>query len=198
MKRNPSLTGFLLALFFAWMPLAKADLVFTIQEVGSDVVATGSGDLDTTGLSLLGTNSSDPFTQPSIAALVVGSIGNGDFYDAAADFVGPSDFGTGLLLVNANSGSGDPMGISVGGGNLVLVVRESYGSGDPLSGTATWLGTSVASLGMTQGTYLWTLDANGATVTINVVPEPTTTALLVSTTAALGFVAYRRRARVSR
>ena len=56
-----------------------------------------------------------------------------------------------------------------------------YVSGAPLaSASATFSGATLASLGLTQGTYAYNWGSGGSadSLTVNIVPEPTTGALL--------------------
>lgn len=70
----------------------------------------------------------------------------------------------------------------------------SYVSGSVLSGVATYANSTLASLRLTQGSYLFNL-INGDTITVNVgaVPEPATWALMTLGMAAVGFAMRRRR-----
>ena len=67
-----------------------------------------------------------------------------------------------------------------------------YGySGGPLSGTMTFWGETFSSLGMDPGTYTWTLPNDSVTLTI--IPEPTTFTLLGLGSLALVMGRRRRR-----
>jgi hypothetical protein len=67
-------------------------------------------------------------------------------------FVNGPAFGTGDID-NANSGSGDLVGALFG---YYIIVPNGYVSNSPLSDTATYDNATLASLGLTPGTYVWT------------------------------------------
>jgi hypothetical protein len=76
-----------------------------------------------------------------------------------------------------------------------LLVSDGYFSGSPLSGTATWAGTTIASMQLTLGTYLWTWGAGATadsfTLNIGVVPEPSSS--IITGCALTGRALCRRR-----
>jgi hypothetical protein len=164
---------------------AEAGYVVTLQEVGSDVVATGSGSLNLAGLSFNGNgeDSARIFGAPALVVVGPVSFTNEDGY---ADFSGPTSFGTGGNI-NADSGSGNIVGISgLGGGSGNLGVPGGYVSDTDLgTSTATWLGEDFTSLGVIPGTYVWTWGPGpnqNFTVVIGpaAIPEPASAALLGS------------------
>jgi hypothetical protein len=179
---------------------ARAGVIINVDEVGNDVVATGSGSIDLTGLTFAGTFSgSATGTQPNIANITVGPNGSisADGYLGAT---GPTSFGTGGGVASS-FGSGDLLGVqgNVGG----IFVPVGYHSGDPLSATDTYSGQTFASLGLTPGTYKYTwgtgVHADFLTVQIGpavaAVPEPSTLAgAAVGIALALGWAWRRRRA----
>ena len=67
-------------------------------------------------------------------------------------FTGPTNFGRGGFFV-ADTGSGDPFGIGGEDGNIW--VPAGYVSGDPLTNSMTFNNATLASLGVRQGTYIW-------------------------------------------
>ena len=156
---------------------ARADLTITFTEVGPDVVATATGSLDLTGLTYAGPSYTFGVVAPFVSSAGVGPVASSlaDIYTGAIS--GPSSFGTGGAAL-ASSGTGDrvflyPLGSQVG-------VTTGYVSGGSLSGSSTFANQSFASLGLTAGTYVYTLPSNKITVQVGpaAVPEPATTALL--------------------
>src|SRR5205823_11000741 len=134
--------------------LAQAYSV-TLEQVGSDVVATGSGPLDLTGLTLVVTYASLPAQIfPVLGQIVTGSGGATDGYQGSIS--GPTSFG-GVFFTFASSGSGDSVGIFRD--TSTLLVPSGYVSGTALSDSATYSNATFASLGVTPGTYEWTWGA---------------------------------------
>ena len=153
-------------------------LFFTIQEVGPDVVLSGTGTANLSSLNLEGTFFS-PFgsvIRPSSGRFSVGSGGNYSTYSGST--FNPVPFGSGFLPINADISTGNNFGIG-GFGNLV--VPQGY-VGGALNGTGTFTGTTLATLGVTVpgGPYLVQWGASGASETITLevistVPTPTPT-----------------------
>ncbi len=157
-------------------PTAWADYIVTLSQVGSNVVATGSGTINLTDLSFFGTGGADAGILPSDGEIVTGPT-SGSTVDVYTGFTGPTNFGSGGITV-ASSGSGDTVGITSSGG--LLGVPLGYVSGNPLSDTSTYDNQTLASLGVTPGTYTWTWGsgANADSFTLTVAPEPSTLLLL--------------------
>jgi hypothetical protein len=165
---------------------AHASYVITIERVGSDVVATGSGSLDTTDLALYVHGDQDPAALVADQGLIIvgpAAYTSDDYYTG---FSGPGTFGSGDTGDEyAQSGGGNLVGI-VSVAN-VLVVPENYVSGGALgTSTATWDNTTLAGLGVTDGTYVFSwgsgVDADSLTVYAGPTstPEPASLALLLS------------------
>lgn len=192
MTHYQNLAVSLIAFFLACAATANAGIVFTIQESGADVVASVSGTLDLTGLSSF-PGAQSARVQPSIAGLVVGVSASPDNY--LASFTGDlPTFGSGGQTL-ASSSSGNLTGVeytTFPAAALVLSLPGGYVSNDPLSGSATWLATDLATLGIDPGTYAWTLTANGDSITVNVVPEPKILATVMPLGLACVYVGYRR------
>jgi hypothetical protein len=132
---------------------ARADYIVTLQQVGSDVVATGSGAIDLTGLTFDFTSGTVAGILPIIGLINVGptSFPSTDHYSGT--ITGPPSFGLGKAPENAFNGSGDLVGIF--GLGSTLTVPQGYVSGSPLSDSATYAGT-FGFIGLTPGTYKWT------------------------------------------
>ncbi len=173
-------------------PSAEAGYIVDLTQQGSDVVATGSGAIDLTGLSSIGLSASgvgllNPNGGGSIA------VGSGVEDQYVGVLTGPANFGSGGLTV-ANSNTGDPVDIS----SPFLGVPTGYVSDSPLSDTSTYLSQTFSSLGATPGTYKWTwgtgANQNFTLVIGNAVPEPSTWAMMALGFAGLSFAGYRRAA----
>ena len=133
---------------------AQAFMV-TLEQVGSNVVATGSGAINLTGLTFLGSISSGNFSalNPAFGSISTGPSGSQNL-DEYSGFTGPASFGPSGFGSFADSGSGDPVAIL--GRTGFLLVPQGYVSGAALSDTMTFNSRSFASMGVTPGTYVWT------------------------------------------
>jgi hypothetical protein len=174
----------------------------TLQQVGSNVVATGSGPINLTGLTFAqsGQVIGGAFIQPIAARIQTGPTGlvNFDLYRGLV--TGPTSFGSGLAA-SASSGSGDFVGIQVFnfdgvGPNGILFVPQGYVSGAALSDSMTFNNATFASLGVIPGTYVWTwgtgLPNQNFTLHIGSVPDGGSTVSLLGF-ALLGLAAFRRK-----
>ena len=124
----------------------------TLQQMGANVVANGSGAINLTGLSFLASGTQGgAILQPPIGAIVTGTTdsANVTFFSG---FSGPTSFGSGNGDI-ASSGSGDRVGIVGLFGQLS--VPDGYVSGAALLSSATWNNATFASLGVIPGTYVW-------------------------------------------
>jgi PEP-CTERM motif len=130
---------------------AQAGYVVDLTQQGSDVVATGRGAIDLTGLSFFQSLAQAPQLTPVFGIILTGGGPGRDGYIGGA---GPANFGTGLSTP-PNSTSGDAVGIG-GAGGVFVSVPTGYVSDSPLSSSATWDNGTFSSLGATPGTYEWT------------------------------------------
>jgi hypothetical protein len=130
---------------------AHANYIVTLQEVGANVVASGSGAIDLTGLGggSAGGSDSSSLMNPSAGAIFMGPSADVHNYGG---FNGPLNFGSGSFTT-ASSFSGDHIGI-IASQNL-LNLPFHYVSETVLSNTATYNNATFASIGVTPGTYVW-------------------------------------------
>jgi VPDSG-CTERM motif len=163
---------------------AQANYIVTLQQVGPNVVATGSGTIDVNSLVFLGSLNQIPAgMRPSNGSISTGTTANVDIYFPND---GPLSFGSGVTTF-ASSSSGD----IVGAGDGLLLVPEGYISGNPLTDRSTYNNATFASLGVTPGTYVW---SGGFTLIIGgtAVPDGGSTVSLLGC-ALLGLAALRRK-----
>ena len=133
---------------------AQAGYIVTFKQVAPDVVATGSGPIDLTGLTGAFNAVISPFIGANPPNVSMGPVSaQAPAYAGSMPFSGPSTFGSGLGVF-ANFGSGDPVQIIPP--FAVVVVPVGYVSGTPLSDSATYSSQTFATLGVTPGTYEWT------------------------------------------
>jgi VPDSG-CTERM motif len=179
---------------------AKANYIVTLQQVGSDVVATGSGAIDLTGLTFRFPAALSPLiipSSPSPGIITGASSGNGAEWMGTIS--GPANFGSGGLKA-ADSGVGQLAGVSTSPSLNVVFVPLGYANDTLLSDSATYSNTTFSMLGVDTGTYEWmwgtgtdqnfTLQILGPTN----VPDAGSTLSLLGF-ASLGLVALRRKLR---
>ncbi len=172
---------------------ADAKVVIDIFQEGGNVVATGSGTIDLTDLneSPAGPANGPPELDAADGFARVGA------YSTIIGFTGvsgPASFGPGGQFI-ASTGSGDAFGVLGGVGGGSLQTYYGYTSKSPLSGSSTYDGQTLASLGLTPGRYVYTwgsgADADRLTVNIGGVPEPATWAMMMVGFVGLGLAGYR-------
>lgn len=163
---------------------ADAAMIISIEEQGSDVVASYSGSIDLTGIgfNIIGSGNVNR---------IVASGGQVNFQNGATnkasltDFsknpwtVAPSAFGTGGLF-NADTVSvaaGNAFGFQANG----FFIESSYVSGTTISGSMTFENQTLASMGINEGTGIMNATfSSGDTLTVNAisaVPEPSSSLL---------------------
>jgi len=158
-------------------PPAQAAFTVTLTQEGPNVVAAGSGTINTTDLRFMDAGSALATVSPFFAHIDAGP--NSALVAVYSDFSGPTNFGNGPTTFE-NTGSGDFVGIN--GFLHVLSVPFNYLSGSSLRGTSTYYNVSFSSLGIMLGTYVWTWGsgANADSFTVKTsVPEPATLGLMV-------------------
>jgi hypothetical protein len=179
------------------VPAARAAYVININEVGPDVIGTGSGSIDIKDLTYVTSAELNGSIAPSLARVL---IGNTAFVNAYVSISGPSSFGSEFGLGAETSEDSGPI-VGITSGNELFVEEGNYAgyiSAESLgTSTATWSNSSFSSLGLTPGSYVYTWgtgpDADSFTVNIGPTPEPTSLSLFALTSLAL----LRRRQRAS-
>ena len=198
---------------------APAAIVLTLQEVGTDVVlSTPGGSINQSLLVTPGTGYSRAISGllaslPSAPAafLVVGSVPAATSpalsytkYNFITAISGPTSIGTrDVILDPATSSNGALFGFILDPGSASeLYLPDGANLGALGQGDSTFANTNLATLGITAGTYVWTIGTNPTTdtITLNVIggaSVPESASLLVPAMAisALGLVQLRRRSR---
>jgi hypothetical protein len=174
----------------AGQPAQAGSYVLMLQQVGSNVVATGSGAIDLTGLSGPTFGVAIDALIPNPAQIVTGPTGVVFADSYVGSITGPTNFGSGAGGGAPNSGSGNTVGFNsfiMGSTNRSVFVPHGYVSDSPLSSSATWNGRTFGSLGVTPGTYVWTWGTSAdQSFTLEIgtaVPEPDAGLLFLVATA---------------
>jgi len=166
-----------LAIVIGWLLSvrpAEAGYTVTLQEVGPDVVATGSGAINLTGLTFDTSAFVNSEMRPSPATILTGPPTSSSV-DVYTEPGGPTSFGSSGFFTLASSGSGDMVGIATGEElhPVSLIVPTGYVSGTFLSDSATYSGKTFATLGVTPGTYVWTWGTGAnQNFTLEIPPTP--------------------------
>jgi hypothetical protein len=183
--------------------IAVAGIVFDVNEVGPDVVATVSGSFASlpTHFAVLSRGQRyrwlsgaaqitiAPDSPPSMNMYRWKTGGEFPTFGTATQFWQTFDANTSTVNTAMQIDGVLP--------TVAFSLDSGYNVGEEISGTVTWTGKSYSNLRFDPGTYLGTLE-NDETITLNInaapVPEPSTGALaaLVLGGTALG-VARRRR-----
>jgi hypothetical protein len=113
----------MLGILLAWLlsvRAAEAGYTITLQQVGPDIVATGSGAIDLTGLSIVGNHiPTETDIEPANGGIFTGKTALSDVYQGTIS--GPRRFGIGRSATYTNNASGDMVGIYAIQGNVVVV-----------------------------------------------------------------------------
>lgn len=147
--------------------LAHSAYVINIRQVGPNVVATGSGTINTAGLTFLANVAGGGEMAGQVGRVLVGSstpISSASVWSGATGSV----FGTPAAKFIADSTTGGHVGPL---NTIGLITPNGYVSGTPISSSATWLAVTLADQGLTPGTsYVWTWGAGPTAdrLTVNV------------------------------
>jgi hypothetical protein len=184
------------ALLSATVAANASPYVVTLEEVGSNVVATGSGQIDLTGLTFVPSNLSGVGNiDPSIGGVGVGA-GNVDLYGGVPST--PASFGSGVLTEPSNT-SGGLVGFDAMAGTL-LVPKGYVSDALLLASSSIYDSATFASIGATPGTYTWTWGRGADqsfTLDIGQTPLPATLPLFATGIGGLGLLGWRRRRKAS-
>jgi len=195
----------LLAVGVAFTTAARAGTVtITFEEVGSNVQATFSGSLALTDLDFFFNEFADgayveptgpAFYSRTFSQFLEDNVGRWE----ASTVSGPESFGSGSFT-SADSLSGNPFAFDVNAGEegsyATLWLPLGYTANQALSGTTIWNNTTFAGLGITPGTYTWSLGGGTDSIVLQTqaVPEPSTFVLGAAGLACAAWLRHRRRA----
>ena len=175
---------------------ANAAIVINIAQVGADVVATGSGSFNTTGLSSSTTNNYTVIINGVRAGVLLGAQTDSVRYNAGLT-AGPA-FGSINQFYFADASSGDLFGIY--GADPAIHLPVGYISSARLSGSATYNNQTLSGMGLINGTYVYSSANDRVTVVVGpsagAVPEPATWAMTIAGMGVIGGAMRRRRQQV--
>jgi hypothetical protein len=124
----------------------------TITEVGPDVVWSGSGSFNLTDLTLVGSQMISAGFNGNNAIWAIGPSASADQYSGITSF--PSTFGSTSIPVSSTIDS--TFGIlTFGPSGRMLLVPSGYTSNTFISGKATYSTQTIAGMGLTPGTYVY-------------------------------------------
>jgi hypothetical protein len=147
---------------------ATGDFTVTVSQQGPNVVWNGSGKFNLGALSFVANLNIGAGYQSNMAIWAIGPNTTIDQYQGTITY--PNSFGTGGTPVTTTSGS--TFGILPGGSGRTLYVPSGYTSNTTISGTATYANTTIATMGLSGGTYTWSWGSGGnsSTIVMNIVP----------------------------
>jgi hypothetical protein len=145
---------------------AKAVLTYNIFESAGNVVVQASGSLDLTGATLNGTNycSADGVLFSRFATICTGPQAT---QQPVYGITGPGSFAGSALLIPASSVSG--LNTLLGGSANVFDIDPTYVFNTPIVSSATFNGTTLATLGFTTTGLIGTWTINGTSESIQVI-----------------------------
>jgi hypothetical protein len=191
---------------------AFANLTINIQQADANLIkASFDGNLNLTGLSAFTAETENYMVESSFATLQFGFVGPASTpypYLSTYHLSGPTSWDqanvVGLAVGYAvpSSFSGDHLMIEGNPGRLSI--SPGYVSGATLAGSENFEGT-LASLGLSAGSYIYTMGSNTITVNIgntgnsgaNAAPEPASWAMFIGGFGLVGGVVRRKKARFS-
>jgi len=191
----------LTAAFCSASPL-RAGIVINMVQSGANVVATLSGSINSLpvvtqsgGLGVFsGVRASGPVMSVAFSSFSGVTIRQANYYTAT---LYPTNFGSSetLYFADSSTASATMMFRNLSSNNVMI--DQAYVLGTPVTGTMTWLNKSFASLGVTQGSYVWGWAGDSMTFNIGAVPspvpEPGTWAAAALLAGTAGFMRWRRR-----
>jgi hypothetical protein len=183
------------ALLFGATAAANASVyTVTMQQVGFDVFATGSGRFDLTALSQI----SGPLAQSAGVAPLFANLhlSSGSFI-IYSGISGPTSFGPGNTFTDTSSAFGFPVGVIGSLGELHLPTGYISNLLLPAS-SDTFANMTLASLGVIPGDYVWTWGSGTDQGTFELdivgsVPLPAALPLFASGLVGLLLLSWRRK-----
>jgi hypothetical protein len=184
--------GLALAALIWAAPDARATFVINVTQDGPNLDFSGSGSLNLTGATYHGTSNPMSYYFPIFGELVLGSDPGDNVVSDSYAITGPSTFGTTYAGGDFSSGTGGRVGFNMSAGDVYVPL--GYISGTDLSSTDVLDGQTFATLGVSPGTYTWSLPNDQIILNIGV-PEPRAITLFAVPAVVSLYLTRRRRAR---
>lgn len=177
---------------------SQAAIVIDVTESAGNVYAVLDGSANLSALSFEN-NWGDPSLTGDFSSgswIWVGS-GVGDFQEfSGPTLAGPATFGSASATIALADATTGPQAGVIAQTTSGIGLPIGYVSGTTIHATSTWLGKTIADMGLVPGTYVWTWGLgreDSDSLTLNIAPEPTTFAL--ASIALLGAMGVRRNRR---
>ena len=187
--------AFCLFLGSAISSATQAAITIYMEEVGSNVVATLSGAINSLPGAPTQSGGVGVFSgvRPSGSTMAFGlSKFSGvqtvqmHYYTATTY---PSNFGTSTSLLQANSSTASTTMMFRNLSSNNIIIDQSYVPGTAVTGALTWNNQTFNSMGVATGSYVWGWSSDS--ITLNVVPEPSSLSLVALGLG--GLIAWNRR-----
>lgn len=190
---------------FSRVSQSDAGVIITMVESGTNVTATLSGSIgtwsgatpSTAGTGVGKANVIRPSggttvfasTNPSLPSVVTSNYYTVSTY--------PSAFGTSTGPFAADASTASTLLFAWGRSTNNVYIAQGYTLGTLISGVLTWHNKTFANLGVTPGSYVWSwgtpaTPGAGDSITLNIVPEPSTYCLALAGLACGGILLRRR------
>jgi uncharacterized repeat protein (TIGR01451 family) len=151
---------------------SNAAVTISIQQSGSDVVATATGSLTMPSCISSGTGS-----VPGLLYWAAGNdysyiVGQGTGNQCTTSFSTAQPLNAVATDQLADSNTGGPIGVNrlPSGGNI-LTVPNGYTSGAAINATSTWTGKTLANLNLVPGTYTFNFGTDAITYVVGTLAD---------------------------
>ena len=175
--------------------IAQASVIVDVTESNSNVYFQWNGSLDLAGAVKYGgtMGGGANYVSTGISAFQLFMAGSNQRYSLSSGPVpslGSTDYGY-HYFDSASATAYKTFAFDSDGNYVTLAATNLYLSGGLLEGTSTLLNHTISGIGLQGGVYTWTLAGSGDKIVMNVVPEPSTWAMIGA--GVLGLLAMRRR-----
>lgn len=145
---------------------AASAFTVTVTQVGPNVVWSGTGSFDLTGLTLSGSILMGAGFNANLAIWAIGPQASSSVY-TGIDSGFPANFGNNGIGVSSTVGSTFGILNTNVGNNRTLVVPLGYTSNTVISGSATYNNITIADF-LYTGSYVWTWNSGSNSLTMNI------------------------------